>query len=108
MVQLLILRILYLSPMHGYRLLREVNKLLTGRRPMKTGSLYTILRRMEKAGLLESEWDEDPSRLERRIYKPTKEGTEMLKNGRNRVEEQYRALGEMIVFYNEHFREDSK
>ena len=108
MVQLLILRILYLSPMHGYRLLREVNKLLAGRRPMKTGSLYTILRRMEKVGLLDSEWDEDPSRLERRIYKPTKEGVEMLKNGQKRVEEQYRALGDMIAFYNEHFKEDLK
>ena len=108
LVQLLILRILYLSPMHGYRLLGEVNELLAGRRPMKTGSLYTILRRMEKAGLLDSEWEEDPSRLERRIYKPTIEGVEMLKNGRKRVEEQYRALGEMIVFYNEQFRENLK
>jgi DNA-binding PadR family transcriptional regulator len=107
-VQLLILRILYLSPMHGYRLLGEVNELLAGRRSMKTGSLYTILRRMEKAGILESEWDENPSRLERRIYKPTKEGVEMLKNGRKRLEEQYKALGEMIAFYNEHLREDIK
>jgi len=106
LVQLLILRTLYLSPMHGYKLLGEVNELMAGRRPMKTGSLYTILRRMEKAGLLESEWDEESSRLDRRIYKPSKEGIEMLKNGRRRVEEQKRALDGMIVFYNEHFREE--
>jgi len=106
LVQLLILRILYINPMHGYRLLGEVNKLLTGRRPMKTGSLYTILRRMEKADLLESEWDEDPSRLDRRIYKPSNEGVEMLKDGRKMVEEQKRALDEMIAFYNEHLREE--
>ena len=106
LVQLLILMTLYLSPMHGYKLLGEVNELMAGRRPMKTGSLYTILRRMEKAGLLESEWDEDHSRLERRIYKLSKEGVEMLKDGRKRVEEQKRALDEMIAFYNEHFREE--
>ena len=105
-MQLLILRTLYLSPMHGYRLLGEVNKLLTGRKPMKTGSLYTILRRMEKSDLLESEWDEDSSRLDRRIYKPSKDGVEMLKDGRKRVEEQRRALDEMITFYNEHFKEE--
>jgi DNA-binding PadR family transcriptional regulator len=105
-IQLLILRVLYITPMHGYRLLGEVNGLMAGRRPMKTGSLYTILRRMEKAGLLESEWDEEPSRLERRIYKPSKEGVEMLKDGRKRVEEQKMALDEMIDFYNEHFREE--
>ncbi len=106
LVQLLILRTLYLSPMHGYKLLGEVNKLMVGRRPMKSGSLYTILRRMEKAGLLESEWDEDPSRLDRRIYKPSMEGIKMLKTGRKRMEEQKRALDEMIAFYNEHFMEN--
>lgn len=106
LVQLLILRILYLTPMHGYRLLGDVNKLMVGRRPMKTGSLYTILRRMEKAGLLESEWDEESSRIGRRIYKLSKEGVEMLKDGRKRVEEQKMALDEMIDFYNEYFRED--
>ena len=106
LVQLLLLRTLYLSPMHGYKLLGEVNELMAGRRPMKTGSCYTILRRMEKAGLLESEWDEESSRLERRVYKLSKEGVEMLKNGRRRVEEQKRALDEMIAFYNEHFKED--
>jgi len=106
LVQLLILRILYLSPMHGYKLLGEVNKLMAGRRPMKTGSLYTILRRMEKANLLESEWEENPSKLNRRIYKPCKEGIEILKNGWRMVEEQKRALDGMVVFYNEHFREE--
>ena len=105
-MQLLIIRILFLSPMHGYGLLGEVNKLLTGRKPMKTGSLYTILRRMEKAGLLESEWDKDSSRLDRRIYKPSNEGIEMLKEGRKTVEEQKRALDEMITFYNEYFKEE--
>jgi len=106
LIQLLILRTLYLSPMHGYKLLGEVNELMAGRRPMKTGSLYTILRRMEKAGLLESEWDEEHSRLERRVYKLSMEGVEILKNGRKRVEEQKNALDEMMAFYNEHFGED--
>jgi PadR family transcriptional regulator PadR len=105
-VQLLILRILYLTPMHGYRLLGEVNELMAGRKPMKTGSLYTILRRMEKDGLLESKWDEEPSKLKRRIYRPSKEGIEILKNGQKRVEEQKRILDEMTIFYKEHFRED--
>ncbi len=106
LIQLLILRTLYISPMHGYRILGKVNELMAGRRPMKTGSLYTILRRMEKAGLLESEWDENPSKLDRRIYKLSMEGIETLKNGRKRVEEQKKALDEMIAFYNEHFKED--
>jgi len=51
---------------------------------------------LEKANLLESEWDENPS----------KEGIEMLKNGRRMVEEQKRALDGMVVVYNEYFREE--
>jgi len=61
---------------------------------------------LEKANLLESEWDENPSKRNRRIYKPSKEGIEMLKNGRRMVEEQKRALDGMVVVYNEYFREE--
>ena len=43
----------------------------------------------------------------RRIYRPSEDGVEMLKNGRRRVEEQKRVLDEMITFNNEHFREES-
>ena len=53
-IQLLIFKVLYETPLHGYSLIEEMNKLLAGRRPMKPGSLYTILRRMEKGGELVS------------------------------------------------------
>ena len=73
-IQLLILRIIYETPLHGYRLIEKMNELLEGRRPIKPGSLYTILRRMEKSGLLSSDWDRESSRLERRVYKLTEAG----------------------------------
>jgi len=104
-IQLLILRVLYEKPLHGYGLIKEVNKLLTGRRPLKPGSLYTILRRMEKSGHLSSVWDRESSRLERRVYTLTQMGLDRLKNGRLMVAGQRKVLDEMMNFYEKHFPE---
>lgn len=104
-IQLLILRVLYENPLHGYALIQEVNKLLAGRRPIKPGSLYTILRRMENGGLLDSVWEKSSSRLDRRVYNLTETGIEKLKEGRLMVEEQRRIIDEMTNFYGEHFPE---
>jgi len=101
-IQLLILRVLYETPLHGYRLIDEVNKLLKGRRPIKPGSLYTILRRMEKSGFLSSEWDKESSRIERRVYNLTEAGLERLKNGRLMVAGQKQIIDEMTEFYEKH------
>ncbi|RLI07085.1 PadR family transcriptional regulator [Candidatus Bathyarchaeota archaeon] len=102
-IQLLVLRVLYETPMHGYRLMQEVNRLLAGRRTLKPGSLYTILRRMEQGGLLESEWEGAQTGLDRRVYRVSERGVEMLRAGRRMVEEQRRVLEEMAEFYRRHF-----
>jgi DNA-binding PadR family transcriptional regulator len=104
-IQLIIFRVLYETPLHGYSLIEEVNKLLAGRRPIKPGSLYTILRRMEKSGLLSSEWDRSSSRLDRRIYNLTEAGIEKLKDGRLMIMEQRKILDEMTSFYEKYFPE---
>jgi len=87
-IQLLILRILYETPLHGYALNERLNSFQKGRRPIKSGSLYTILRRMEKAGLLESIWDEESARLNRRIYTLSESGKLNLKEGRKMVSDE--------------------
>ena len=104
-IQLLILRILYSTPLHGYALNERLNSHQKGRRPIKSGSLYTILRRMEKAGLLESTWDEESSRLNRRIYTLSESGKQSLKEGLPMVESQLAVLNEMKQFYDKHFFE---
>ncbi|MFC1804136.1 PadR family transcriptional regulator [Thermoproteota archaeon] len=104
-IQLLILRILYETPQHGYALNERVNSFQAGRRPIKPGSLYTILRRMEKDGLLESTWDEESSRLNRRVYTLSDFGKQRLKEGRSMVESQIAILTEMKQFYDKHFLE---
>ncbi len=105
-LQLMVLRILYDKPLHGYKLLKETNTLLAGRRKLKSGSLYTILRRMEHSGLLDSIWEKKSAGLDRRIYNLTDEGIEMLRQGKSMIEEQHKVLEEMAEFYRLHFKDD--
>ena len=104
-IQLLILRILYETPLHGYALNERLNTFQAGRRPIKSGSLYTILRRMEKEGLLLSTWDEESSRLNRRVYVLSEFGKQRLKEGQTMVKNQMAILTEMKQFYEKHFLE---
>ena len=105
-LQLIVLRVLYDKPLHGYKLLKETNILLAGRRKLKSGSLYTILRRMEHSGLLDSNWEKKSAGLDRRVYSLTDEGVKMLKQGKRMIEGQRKVLEEMAEFYRLHFKDD--
>ena len=102
-VQLLILRILYETHTHGYALIEKINSYQSGRRPIQPGSLYTILRRMEKDGLLASAWDDENSRLNRRVYRLTESGVQRLKDGQIMVTNQLNILHDLEQFYDNHF-----
>lgn len=102
-VQLLILRILYETQIHGYALIEKINSYQSGRRPIQPGSLYTILRRMEKDGLLESTWDDKNSRLNRRVYNLTESGVNRLREGRIMVTNQLNILHDLEQFYDNQF-----
>ena len=105
-LQLIVLRVLFKKPLHGYMLLKEVNTLMAGRRQLKPGSLYTILRRMERSGLLTSIWVKKSDGLDRRIYNLTEKGLGMLKEGKTVIEEQRRVLEEMTEFYKLYFKDE--
>ena len=104
-LQLLLLRVIYEQPTHGYKLLDDVNALMAGRRQLKAGSLYTILRRMEQANLLKSEWKSGTG-PNRRMYTLTSAGLERLRQGRSMVENQLKVLEKMTTFYRTQFREE--
>lgn len=106
-LQLIVLRIIYEQPLHGYKLLEAINTLLAGRRKLKLGSLYTMLRRMERANLLDSTWEQRSNGLDRRIYTLTENGIDTLNRGKQMVEDQRKILDEMTTFYNQYFTEDS-
>jgi len=71
---------------------------------LETGSIYTLLRRMEHSGLLESEWERaETSGPSRRVYKVTKQGVEALKSGLESIARRKSLMDDLTEFYEKNF-----
>jgi DNA-binding PadR family transcriptional regulator len=98
------MRILYEKPSYGYELMETLEEKSCGCHKLETGSIYTLLRRMEHRGLLESEWERaETSGPERRVYKVTKMGTEALRSGLESIAKRKVMMDDLAEFYKKHF-----
>ena len=88
--RILILAMLERSVMHGYEILKLIER-LTGHRP-KVSTLYSILKDMEGMGLLRSTV-EGP----RRLYQLTEKGREVLKEFRSGLRNMVGTLFDMLL-----------
>jgi len=89
--------------MHGYQLLEEIEERSCGCHKLEPGSIYTLLRRMEERGLLESRWEKVEGGPERRVYKLTSKGVEALKTGLSSIVKRRRLFEDLVNFYYENF-----
>jgi PadR family transcriptional regulator PadR len=64
--------------LHGYHVLKELERRSEGFFRFKEGTLYPILHRLEKQGLLAARWETMPSGSERRYYSLTTKGRNVL------------------------------
>ena len=99
------LRLLYEQPMHGYQLIEELENrgfVRSGR--FKTGSIYTILKRMEHRELLTSEEGKSESGRTIKTYEVTPKGVEALKMGLRGVLRRKQILDDLASFYQEQFQ----
>lgn len=81
------------TPQYGYSLLE---KLQSYNYPVESGTLYPLLRRLEKQGLCVSEWDTTESRP-RKYYVLSPLGTETLQSLIQEWLDQTTILKEMIL-----------
>ena len=102
-IQFLMLRILYEKPMHGYQLMEEIEEKSCGCHKIKTGSIYTLLRRMEERGLLESRWEKVEGGPDKRVYTVTGNGVEALRMGLKSIVKRKMLFDDLARFYVEHF-----
>jgi PadR family transcriptional regulator, regulatory protein PadR len=77
----LILAVVEREPLHGYAIIEALRARSGGELDMATGTLYPALRRLERAGDLQSEWSTASGR-DRRTYRLTDAGREHLKEQR--------------------------
>ncbi len=94
---LYIVRMLMEKPMYGYEIAKEL-KSKFGFSPARI-TVYTVLYRMEREGLLESEFKGGlPGALGRRYYRLTSKGVETFKKARRFLEGALKALfGEEVA-----------
>src|SRR5215469_8845466 len=77
-LDLLILRIVALEPLHGYGIVRRIEQMSGEALQIRQGSLYPALYRMHQRGLLTAEWKINESGKEAKYYRLTKAGRKAL------------------------------
>jgi PadR family transcriptional regulator PadR len=76
-LDLLILKVLALEPLHGYGIAQRLQQISQEALQIRQGSLYPALYRMEKRGLLKAHWKTVSGR-EAKFYSLTKSGQSQL------------------------------
>src|SRR5688572_33447854 len=77
-LDLLILKTLSLAPMHGWGISQRVQQISNGVLEVNQGSLYPALQRLEKDGLVASDWDTTDNNRRARYYRLTPSGRRAL------------------------------
>jgi len=77
--RVLILATLSSGPHHGYQLAVEIEEMSGGAFRFRHGTLYPILHKLEREGLIRGDWMEEPSRRRRKRYGLTAAGRQVLR-----------------------------
>src|SRR5690349_24785448 len=78
-LDVLILKVLTLEPMHGLGISRRIAQVTGGTFQVKPGSLFPALHRMEEAGWLSAEWGESENSRRAKFYRLTAAGKRQFK-----------------------------
>ena len=73
-LDLLILRVIALGPIHGYAIAQRIQQMSREALQVQQGSLYPALHRLEYKKLLSSDWKATETGREAKFYKLTEKG----------------------------------
>jgi transcriptional regulator len=77
-LDLLVLKTLSLAPMHGWGISQRIQQTSRGVLEVNQGSLYPALQRLEKLGLIDSDWGTTDNNRRARYYRLTAAGRRAL------------------------------
>jgi transcriptional regulator len=77
-LDLLVLKTLSLVPMHGWGISQRIQQISKGSLEVNQGSLYPALQRLEKDGLIASDWGMTENNRRARYYRLTAAGRRAL------------------------------
>lgn len=73
-LDMLVLRVLMGEPLHGYAIVRRIQRASRDLLRVEEGSLYPALHRMERRGWVQSEWGLSETNRRAKYYRLTKKG----------------------------------
>src|SRR3954471_14480684 len=77
-LDMLILKALSLEPMHGFGISRRIEQTSRGVFKVNPGSLMTAFQRLERAGLIDSDWRQSNKGRRAKYYMLTRKGRQHL------------------------------
>jgi PadR family transcriptional regulator, regulatory protein PadR len=78
-LDLLILRVIDLEPMHGWAIAQRIRQMSNDELRVGQGSLYPALHKLEQQGWIEAEWGESENNRRAKYYRLTRAGRKALK-----------------------------
>src|SRR5215469_1425622 len=95
-LDLLILKAVSLGPLHGYGVLLRIGQISDGALTIEQGALYPALFRLERQGLLASEWGVSENNRRAKFYTLTAAGRKRLRDETAGWERLVKAMGSAL------------
>jgi transcriptional regulator len=95
-LETLVLKAISRKPNHGYGIARWLKETSAEAFQVEEGALYPALRRMEKRGLLLSDWDVTETGREAKYYRLSKEGERQLQAAEEMWNRYVTAMGQVL------------
>lgn len=95
-LDLMILKVLSLEPMHGWGVIKRIQQLSQGIYQVNQGSLYPALQRLKKKGWIRSEWRVTENSRRAKYYTLTDTGKEKLGEERRAWELSTSTVGRIL------------
>jgi PadR family transcriptional regulator PadR len=96
-LDLLILKTLSWGPAHGYHIASWIEQITDDALHVEEGSLYPALHRMERKGLIESEWGVSENNRKAKFYSLTQDGRAYLREKTNSWGRLVEAMGKAMA-----------
>lgn len=97
-LELLILKTLEAAPNHGFGITQHIQTVSGGLLAVEEGSLYPALHRLEKEGMLASEWSTTPAGRQARFYRLTSPGRKRLAKARDQWAETAKGVNRLLRY----------
>ncbi len=95
-LDMLILKTLSLAPLHGFGITKRIEQVSRGVFKVNPGSLLTSLRRLERAGWLDSEWRQTENSRRAKYYALTRTGERRLEAETEQWQRRTAAVGRLL------------